>query len=77
MEEQVIQAVRLLYDAQSSGEERQKANAWLESFQNRVEAWQVSMGLLGGSNPEIALFAAQTLKHKVCLLHQAIPNCES
>lgn len=67
MEEQVIEAVRLLYSASTDASTRQQVSAFLESFQNRMEAWGVATGIVSGEYPpELVLYAAQTLKHKVC-----------
>jgi hypothetical protein len=69
MEEEVIKAVRCLYSAGSESGMRQEANKFLESFQNRLEAWQVALDFVTRSDvpSEIALFGGQTLKHKVLL----------
>lgn len=67
MEGKVVEAVRILYSPQSFPASRKEANRFLESFQDTLDAWTVSMSFLTGSGypNELALFGAQTIKHKV------------
>lgn len=63
-------AVSALHSHACSADQRQQATRWLESFQNTLSAWSVSMQLLAASDGDISpeplkFFAAQTLKHKV------------
>jgi hypothetical protein len=46
MEQQFLEAVRVLHHPHTHPTQRQEANQWLQAFQRADEGWKVSMQLL-------------------------------
>lgn len=58
-EQALKQAVLALYSADAN--QQAQANTWLNAFQQRHEAWQVSFSLIAADQPQEMLFFAVTL----------------
>ena len=78
MAEQFNQAVSALLQ-HGNTDTRQRANAWLEQWQQTPEAWSVAVEVLQNSaSMDAQYFAAQTLRTKVghyasgCGIHQEL-----
>ena len=73
----VKMAVQALHHPSCTPEQRREATRWLESFQNTIGAWSISLQILtedatnttdinySSERQQVAFFAAQTLKHKL------------
>jgi len=62
----LLQALQALYQSQNK-EIRDRANAWLEQFQQTVEAWSICDSILhdSASSQEARYFCSQTLRTKI------------
>lgn len=67
LEAQFNAAMTACFGQGSTAEQRAEADRWLQHFQQRNEAWEVSISLLGNASlsPEILFFAANTLHTKI------------
>ncbi|KAJ3208117.1 Nuclear import receptor, partial [Dinochytrium kinnereticum] len=63
----VVSAIVALYNG--DGDQREKADRWLEDFQKTPEAWKISDQILreDGMKAEALMFAAQNLRKKILL----------
>ena len=58
-------ALLQLNQPDSTTEKRREAEAWLLSFRASHDAWSTCIALLDHREPQVQLFAAQTLRHKL------------
>ncbi|KAI8851518.1 armadillo-type protein, partial [Chytridium lagenaria] len=60
-------AIKTLYDVNVQGEQREKANTWLDEFQKTPEAWAISDQMLRSQDMEYQelMLAAQNIRKKI------------
>jgi hypothetical protein len=67
-EQQVLEALRVLYDNSTDPSDRAVVSNYLSSFQRSLLSWNLTLNLLSRHDSlpvESQLFAAQTLKEKL------------